>query len=392
MLFKKNIKHWFIALFGFYFYFISRDVLAEKSPYFTSYHTWALSKDVIQTAERSIFPRNAFLPSRYLLYIEDRDEQITISGSSFVRAKTQDGVEVYVIDRAVSKRPFNVSVGMHEIIFNSTTQLCNIKPCQNPNEGNIIPISRGEAFSIVDSDSAEDGFISLKGTRDEPFTVYIAKTEVKKFVNEGLITRTDHLHPRYDITKKKLNSISVTCNKELSGDVQIDGDDFDDVHFIAESFDLGSFNDDNDQLKIFDRDGYGGKGKKIDFYIYKVRDKSLGQNFKVASVFTTKCVKNNFQKAKSLYHESVVFKSSRKSDPIEFTIAEFGTPIDLRDKTGAPYLISINDYSHFEAIMKKLSKRIDDRTLAGYALTELNVSCGFSYRRDGASDCRSYSY
>jgi hypothetical protein len=95
-----------------------------------------------------------------------------------------------------------------------------------------------------------------------------------------------------------------------------------------------------------------------------------------------------------LYFENVTFKSSRRDIPIKIDINDdgFRTPKTLRDLTGAPYLISINDYAHFERVIANLSNKIGDRTLAGYALSELNVSCKFKERQNKLSDCFQYKY
>jgi hypothetical protein len=357
------------------------------SPYFTRNHTWALSAELKQTAENRIYPRTAFLPSRYLLYIDDRNQTTDISGELYIKATTQDGVDVYVLSEHVSKRPFSKSIGTHEIIFNSAYQLCNTKPCDSPKQSNIIPVSRGDAFSIVDSDS---GFVEVKGGKDEPVFGFITETKITQLIEQGLITRTDHKHPPYDITKYKMKSLSKKCGDVLTGYVDIVDDKLADIEFVVESFDLGNIN--GDQVVISNNAKYGGEGYALDFYNYAITDKETQEKFSVAAVYKIKCIVAQFKKAKRLYHESVTFKSSREVDAISMTIEEFGTPIKLRDLTGAPYLVSINEYSHFEAIMKKLSQKIGDRTLAGFALNELNVSCRFIERQIDGGICRSYGY
>lgn len=361
----------------------------EDKPYYTRNHTWALGTEIKETQDRNIYPRNAFLPSRYLLYIDDRNKTHTISGDVFVRAITQDGVSVYVLDKHVSKYPFAESVGSHEIVFNSAYELCNIKPCDTPKEGNIFPVSRGDAFNIIGS---EAGYIEIAGIQEEPVRGYVTSSRLDELRDHGLVTRTDHRHPRYKIKKTKIHTISVTCGKVLEGTLQIDHDKLDDVQFVAESFDLGNIDYDDKQLVIADGQDYGGDGQSIDFFLYSVLDTASQETFNVAAVYKTKCEKEDFQKPKNLFYENVTFKSSRRDLPVKLDIKEFGTREDLREETGAPYLISINEYSHFEAVMKKLSKKIGDRTLAGFALSEINVSCRFSERQKRLGKCRSYSY
>lgn len=362
---------------------------AKSLPYYTRNHTWALSTEIKETLERNIYPRNAFLPSRYLLYIDDRSKTYSISDESFIRATTQDGVNVYVLEKHVSKKPFLTSVGTHEIIFNSAYQLCNIKPCSTPKEGNIFPISRGDAFTIIDRDG---GYFEIEGGKEEPVTGFITEQTLKELVQHGMITRTDHRHPRYAITKRRINSLSVSCGTPLQGTIQIDNDNLDDVKFVTESFDLGTLDRSAQQLILPTGRDYGGIDESIDFFLYSIIDTEKNEKFSVAAVYTTQCEDVDFQGVRNLYYKSVTFKSSRIDQPVKIRFDDFDTPKTLRDLTGAPYLISINEYSHFEAVMKKLSKKIGDRTLAGFALSEINVSCRFAARQNPSGDCRGYSY
>ena len=71
------------------------------------------------------------------------------------------------------------------------------------------------------------------------------------------------------------------------------------------------------------------------------------------------------------------------------SIDDFGTPRDLLDLTNSPYMLSINKMGHFSRALEILSLKIDDRTLAGYAITELNRSCN-SRERANNSRCLSY--
>ncbi len=363
--------------------------IADTSPYYTLNHTWALGADVKETLERNIYPRNAFLPSRYLLYIDDRSKTYLISKESFVRATTQDGVEVYVLEKHVSRKPFNISVGTHEIIFNSAYHLCNIKPCSNPKEENIFPISRGDAFTIIEQ---AGGYYKVKGGKEEPIVGYITEQVLEESVQHGMITRTDDRHPRYRISKHAISSISLSCGEKLQSVKQINEDELVHVKFIAKSFGLGFVDTAKEQLKLPPGRVYGQTNQALDFFVYSVSDIVKNEDFKVAAVFTIHCENKDFKGPRNLYFESVTFKSSRLDEPVQIKVDDFTTPTDLRDYTGAPYLISINEYSHFESAVKKLSEKVGDRTLAGFALSEINVSCRFSERRNKNSKCRSYSY
>lgn len=52
-----------------------------------------------------------------------------------------------------------------------------------------------------------------------------------------------------------------------------------------------------------------------------------------------------------------------------------GTPDNLRNLTGAPYLYSINNSRQYFLLMDKISKKFESRALAGYFLAGFNRSC-----------------
>jgi hypothetical protein len=359
-------------------------IQAEKAPYYTKFHTWALST----TIAYEIYPRVAFLPSRYLLYVDNRLKIKVIGNQEYIKAITQDGVEVYVLSDYVSKDTFIKSVGNHEIIFNSQYQLCNKAPCDNPEENEIWPIYRGDAFSIVKSDV--DGFVKIKGRKEEPITGYITPKKLVELQSNGQLTRSDQVHPRYKVKKSLLSNFSTACGQENSGPILLVDKQKEIIEFILKSFDMGTISD----SKIHLTSAYGEKDYLFDFYHYDISDVDTGDKFQVAAIYKFYCKKPAIGKMKKIYISNVIFKSSRKVDPIEIDIDEkaFQTSKKLRDHTGAPYLISINSYNHFERIIDSLSKRIGDRTLAGYALSELNVSCRFSQRIKKDGPCFEYDY
>lgn len=111
----------------------------------------------------------------------------------------------------------------------------------------------------------------------------------------------------------------------------------------------------------------------------------------MAAAFKYECRTGDLGDVTRSYIELVTIGSSRRTDTVEITIDEFGTPKDLLDLTGSPYMISINKPSHFTRALEILSRKIEDRTLAGYAITELNRSCGSSARSNDGR-CLSYEY
>ena len=92
----------------------------ESDPYFAFEESFALSQKLVNGR----YPLTTFIPRTFLLFIPDRNDIKEIGGSQYLAATTQDGVKVFVLASTVSRRPFNKTIGKHEIIFNSSNVLC----------------------------------------------------------------------------------------------------------------------------------------------------------------------------------------------------------------------------------------------------------------------------
>ena len=160
---------------------------ADDSPYYVVFKTWGLATPETETGLKAV----SFLPRRYLLYIDDRQAPVSMFGTNYLRAVTQDGVEVFVDPGSVSRGTFRESIGTHEVIFNTEYLLCREVDC-DPSDFTAWPIDRGDAFHIVEE---RNGVYVLEGRREEPFRGHIAVETLRGMKRRGQVTRVDDPHP-----------------------------------------------------------------------------------------------------------------------------------------------------------------------------------------------------
>ena len=360
---------------------------AEDSPYYVVFKTWGLATPPQETGLKAV----SFLPRRYLLYVEDREAREEWFGNQYLRAMTQDGVSVLVDPNSVSKSTFRERIGRHQVIFNSEFLLCKEKGCR-PSDVTAWSIERGDAFHIK---ATRDGFHTLEGQRDVLFQGYISVDDLNELKQRGQITRVDDSHPRYRVEKQRVPALATTC-----GEIRRPGEFYpltSDAHraTVAVLERLKVAEVDRDRVKVITE--YGSPDRVYEFFRYRIEDHQEPEGaperfFNVAAGFRYACLTGDLGGVTRTYIEIVTLSSSRRTESVEIRIDEFGTPKDLRELTGSPYMISINKPSHFSRALEILSRKIEDRTLAGYAITELNRSCRSSERANPKSKCLSYEY
>ena len=358
----------------------------DDSPYYVVFKTWALATPPQETGLKAV----SFLPRGYLLYIEDRDARERPFDEAYLPAVTQDGVEVLVHPDSVSKSTFRQRIGAHEVIFNSEFLLCKEWGCR-PNDVTAWSIDRGDAFHIG---ATERGFYRLDGQRDEPFHGFISVAELNELKQRGQVTRVDDPHPRYRVRKQRVPALATTC-----GEIRQQSDLYPlESEHVATATVL-------ERLKIAEIVGewvkvtndYGAADRMYEFFDYRIEDHeepegSPDRFFHVVAGFRYACHIGDLGDVTRNYIETVTLGSSRRPENVTIRIEDFGTPKDLRLLTASPYMISINKPSHFFRALEILSLKIDDRTLAGYAITELNRSCRSEERANSKSKCLSYEY
>ena len=358
----------------------------DDSPYYVVFKTWAVAEVPLETGLKLV----SFLPRRYLLYIMDREKREKWYGEEYLRAVTQDGATVLVDPDSVSRSTFRQRIGSHEVIFNSEFLLCKERGCR-PSDVTVWPIDRGDAFHIQETD---DGFHKLEGQRDEPFHGYITVSDLKDLEERGRITRADAPHPRYRVEKRRASTLATECGDERSvNDIFPLKPEDDASPIVLELLKFAQV--DGDRVKV--TKSYGGPGQMYEFFSYQIEDLEEQEDapnrfFNMAISFKYACDTGELGRVTRNYIEVVTLGTSRRTDTVEIKIEEFDTPKDLIDLTNSPYMISINKPSHFSRALEILSQKIQDRPLAGYAITELNRSCRSSARTNRDSKCLSYEY
>ena len=360
---------------------------ADDSPYYVTFKTWALATPSLETGLKVV----SFLPRRYLLYIEDRDAREEWFGVSYLRAVTQDGVNVLVDPDSVSRKTFRQWIGTHEVIFNSEFLLCKHQGCR-PSDVTAWSIDRGDAFQIA---ATEKGVHRLEGQRDGPFHGFISVTELEDLKQRGLITRVDESHPRYSIEKRRVPALATKCGETRpAGNLYpLELSDFDATTAVLKQLKIALV--DGERVKV--TADYGERARMYEFFSYQIEDHeeppgSPDRFFDVAAGIKYVCRIGDLGIVTRQYIEVVTLGSSRRAETVEIRIEDFGTPKDLLELTDSPYMISINKPSHFSRALDILSSKIKDRTLAGYAITELNRSCRSLERANPKSKCLSYEY
>lgn len=371
-------------------------------PHYTLYRTWALSP---ATAE-SPFKITTFLPEGYLFHVLERDAQV-VSNNRYSLVLTQDGVEALLYSGAISHTSFNQSVGDHELIFNTPYRLCRTAFCNKTQDGTWA-IGRSDAFKIVrEQSSSSSSLVKIKATRGwEIIEGYLSGEELAELTELGLVTRTDRVLPRYRITKSKSDALSTSCGEKRSVSDVLKISSADRTSFRLAKLLRMNANDlleaDAGQIELT-RD-YGSDGYQYSFYLYEIEDRGEPEGsetrfFQAAAGFKISCSQNHrFNTQTKDYIDHMVFVNSRNQingQPVEVNLSSnlFNTPRDIRQYTGDAYMISINKPEHFEQAIEILSKKIGDRTLAGYMLSELNRSCRSELRvQYSGSVCRIYDY
>ncbi|MEQ9022678.1 MAG: hypothetical protein RLN82_07955 [Pseudomonadales bacterium] len=365
--------------------------------HYTLYRTWALALAESENAFKIV----AFLPEAYLFRVLQPDTE-QLSGNNYSQVITQDGVEVLLYSDAISDWTFRQAVGSHEIIFNSPYRLCKTPACDKILEEQVWQIARGEAFKITGDDLDYSDMVQISATRGNAILRgYIPREELETLSQNGIITRTDRRVPRYAFQRYKSDTLGTQCGEQIeSGEIRplIEGDRH--SKDLAQLLKMGKPAGDGIEIQK----SYGGEGYQYSFYLYEVEDQaweaeSPERYFQMAAGFKTRCMPlGNSGQSVETFIEHVVFVNSRNrinGEPVQVDIPSglFGTPQDLLQYTNDAYMISINKPEHFERAIEILTRKIGDRTLAGYVLTELNRSCRSELRvQYSGSVCRIYDY
>jgi hypothetical protein len=248
--------------------FSPMELIAQGSdPYFAFEEGFALS----QQMEMGRYPITTFIPRGYLLFVRDRKDSKEISGRKYLAATTQDGVDVFVLESAVTKKTFRETVGNQEIIFNSANVLCRSPGCDENDPEQVWQIHAGEAFKIIES---THGFYKIRGDRFGNEVIgYIKDSHLENLTRHGYVTRADLRHPKYTITRTEGKESETECGeKREEGDEKKVGAGITLEIPILKTFGIGIAGGVEGARTVKITRSYGGDNQKYSFLIYTIRN------------------------------------------------------------------------------------------------------------------------
>jgi hypothetical protein len=349
--------------------------------YVTLVETYGISTEKEEGKYRTII----FIPRTFLLFDIDKEEPDLKVGKKYLAATTQDGVRVYILEKAVSNGPFKTVFGNQDVIFNKSHRVCFESSCNQDDDDQLLQINAGEVFKTEEKFLDGNVVYKLIGNRGNRNTVneitgYISKEELDKLNHKSIVTYATLRHPRYAVTSKEASVINTKCGEkrkrdETKGVITISETD---QELIA-AFNLADIGGNNDLLK-FTRD-YGRAGQEIVYKLYNVVDRRVEPNIETtyAAQIIYNCDEQDIFR-KRRFIESVSILNRRTGEPQTFK--PDGTPNNLIEYTGATYLYSVNNSKQYFSLMDKLSDKFESRALAGYFLAEFNRSCRGTDRRN----------
>jgi hypothetical protein len=365
--------------------FSPMELIAQGSdPYFAFEEGFALS----QQMEMGRYPITTFIPRGYLLFVRDRKDSKEISGRKYLAATTQDGVDVFVLESAVTKKTFRETVGNQEIIFNSANVLCRSPGCDENDPEQVWQIHAGEAFKIIES---THGFYKIRGDRFGNEVIgYIKDSHLENLTRHGYVTRADLRHPKYTITRTEGKESETECGeKREEGDEKKVGAGITLEIPILKTFGIGIAGGVEGARTVKITRSYGGDNQKYSFLIYTIRNNRAEETSTfVAQVIYTCESGGLIRPLKKI--ERVDLKNPETGETYSLSFSSFRTPDDLLPYTRSPYLFSVNSYRQYRELMDSLGTLFDDRALAGYFLSEFNRSSRSQDRLK--AKCQNYSY
>lgn len=356
----------------------------ENEPYYTKHWSIALSQESIGGR----YPITTFIPTRYLLFIQNRNDLLKIGSQEYVAATTQDDVDVLVLNETVSGQSFRQSVGRHQVIFNCPYDLCRAPGCDRNDPEQLWQIGAGEAFEFVNSE--EDELIALRGIRVTGDTLvgYMNINELYALNRQGVITRADYPHPKFKIQRTEVKNVGTDCSQiKAVGYEQPVSDQVELERLVLETFEIGRVKTNLGNI-VYEKE-IGKKGQRVSFFVYDVENMRVQENFRMVAAVTYLCREKGLSEA-PVRVEKVHIKnlSDRKDHFLDF--AKYKSPDLLLDYLNSPYLFSVNTYQQYIDLIKRLGEEFGERALAGYFLSEFNVSCRSVDR--GKPEIREYSY
>jgi hypothetical protein len=358
-----------------------------------AYVTLVESFGISTKKEGDKFRTITFIPRTFLLFKIDREEPDNKVGRDYLAATTQDGVRVFIKERVVSKGPFKTVFGEQDVIFNKQQKVCYESSCNQDDDDQLLQINAGEVFTmeerLVDS-SIIYKLVGNRGNRNLVNEVigYISKVELDELNQKSIVTYTGLKHPRYSVSSNESKKMNTTCGqKHIKGESKTLGPIDNTDKEIIDAFKLGSISLDKTVVNF--SKSYGDNKKEVIYKSYDVIDNRQKTAIKTqyAAQLIYSCDEQGIFQTRN-FIESVSFINSSTGEAQTFT--PNGTPNDLHEKIGAPYLYSINNSRHYFALMDHLSTKFESRALAGYFLSGFNRSCRGTERK--SIECQHKAY
>jgi hypothetical protein len=320
----------------------------------------------------------AFIPRYFLLFIDNRNDTVKIPNSShsYVKATTQDGVKVLVNAQDVSTDTFDKLIGQHQYIFNAEYDIFKDQE-RDPVDPDVWRVGPGEAFFT--KTPLADPIIKLEGTRlggTIKIIGYLDRTKLDELENNGTVTRSDKLHPKYTIDKTEITTFSTDPGQiKNAGDRIMLPPNCEIEQLLLQRTNIGEVVGTAPQLEARLNTNLGALGKKISFFGYKVFDNTnnTGSNnsFMYIVMVEYECTTDLLRNVPVRINRVEAFGPQ---DTWRLNYQDFPSLDEMKNIINSPYLFSINNYPQYLHLIERLSQRIGDRTLAGYFLCEFNRS------------------
>jgi hypothetical protein len=249
-------------------------------------------------------------------------------------------------------------------------------------------IVAGEAFEMINFE--EEEIIKLRGTRinNDTLTGYVNINELHTLHRRGIITRTDVPHPHYHIQRTEVMNIGTDCSQiKLAGYEEPLGTQPELEKLVLEAFGIGRVK--NNLGNILYEKEIGAKGEKLAFFVHDIENMRMAEKYKMIAAVTYLCREKGISET-PIRIEKVHLKNLMTGKEHFLDFEKYKSPKVLLEYLHSPYLFSVNTYQQYIDLVRRLGDEFEDRALAGYFLSEYNVSCRSLYR--SRSEVRGYSY
>jgi len=156
---------------------------------------------------------------------------------------------------------------------------------------------------------------------------------------------------------------------------------------VLETFEIGRVKTSLGNI-VYEKE-IGKKGQKVSFFVYDVENLRMQENFQMVAAVTYLCREKGLSEVPVRIEKVQIRNLLDKRDHF-LDSAKYKSPDLLLDYLNSPYLFSVNTYQQYIDLIKRLGDEFGDRALAGYFLSEFNVSCRSVDR--GKPEIRGYSY